>query len=116
MCFGGVYAYVRVSLALLVAIGTRALPCRSGGDNSAQKQMQQRLPRKDGAGSVGMSFLGVQLAAADAERSLRIEQFAAVAKTLCGLPSFAAAPLFRRIRCILFIIGIVNEEVVQYCS
>ena len=72
---------------------------RSGGDVTAQKALQQTLPRKDIAGAGATTFLGIALAAPDVERSLRIEQFAAVAKTLCGLPSFAAAPLFRRIRC-----------------
>jgi len=41
---------------------------------------------------------GVCVKTADMDIGLRVEQFAAVAKTLCGFPSFFAAPLFRRIR------------------
>lgn len=41
---------------------------------------------------------GVCVKTADIDVGLRVEQFAAVAKTLCGFPSFFAAPLFRRIR------------------
>jgi serine/threonine-protein phosphatase 2A regulatory subunit B'' len=41
---------------------------------------------------------GVSISWEDAHLGLAVESFAAVAKTLCGFPSFFAAPLFRRIR------------------
>ncbi len=41
---------------------------------------------------------GVKVSRREAALGLPVEQFAAVAKTLCGFPSFFAAPLFRRIR------------------
>jgi serine/threonine-protein phosphatase 2A regulatory subunit B'' len=49
------------------------------------------------ASDAKVTVAGVQLAASDARLGLPVEQFAAVAKTLCGFPSFFAAPLFRRI-------------------
>lgn len=47
---------------------------------------------------VGVRIAGVEVSWDDAHASLPVEQFAAVAKTLCGFPSFFAAPLFRRLR------------------
>lgn len=44
---------------------------------------------------------GMCVKTVDLDIGLRVEQFAAVAKTLCGFPSFFAAPLFRRIRKLL---------------
>lgn len=41
---------------------------------------------------------GVTVLTSDANIALRVEQFPAVAKTLCGFPSFFAAPLFRRVK------------------
>lgn len=41
---------------------------------------------------------GVTIKRSDADIALRVDQFPAVAKTLCGFPSFFAAPLFRRIK------------------
>lgn len=41
---------------------------------------------------------GVHVRTVDADIALRVDQFPAVAKTLCGFPSFFAAPLFRRIK------------------
>ena len=41
---------------------------------------------------------GVKVPKKDAISGLPVEQFAAVAKTLCGFPSFFAAPLFRRVK------------------
>lgn len=47
---------------------------------------------------VGVEVAGVRLSWQDAHSYCAVEQFAAVAKTLCGFPSFFAAPLLRRIR------------------
>ena len=63
------------------------------------------LLRRNGAGElptsftdVGVEVAGVRLSWQDAHAFCAVEQFAAVAKTLCGFPSFFAAPLLRRIR------------------
>lgn len=45
-----------------------------------------------------VTIAGVSILPTEARVGLPVEQFAAVAKTLCGFPSFFAAPLFRRIR------------------
>ena len=47
---------------------------------------------------VSLAGLDKPLSWEDAHTGLPVEQFAAVAKTLCGFPSFFAAPLFRRLR------------------
>ena len=52
----------------------------------------------DGSGGGGGGGGALLLSWADAHLALPVEQFAAVAKTLCGFPSFFAAPLFRRVR------------------
>lgn len=49
-------------------------------------------------GKVVVSVAGVKVSWEDAHSGLPVEHFAAVAKTLCGFPSFFAAPLFRRVR------------------
>lgn len=45
-----------------------------------------------------ITLCGVKLRRGDAELRLGVGQFAAVAKTLCGFPSFFAHPLYIRIR------------------
>jgi hypothetical protein len=48
-----------------------------------------------------VEICGVSVSKRDLATGLPVEQFAAVAKTLCGFPSFFAAPLFRRVRVLL---------------
>lgn len=52
---------------------------------------------------------GVHLLKADLAIALRVDQFPAVAKTLCGFPSFFAAPLFRRIKKLYGITGTADS-------
>jgi hypothetical protein len=49
-------------------------------------------------GTENVDICGVSVSKRDLATGLPVEQFAAVAKTLCGFPSFFAAPLFRRVR------------------
>jgi hypothetical protein len=59
----------------------------------------QPSSRQAGAGTGHMvDIAGVRVPARELALGLPVEQFAAVAKTLCGFPSFFAAPLFRRVR------------------
>lgn len=57
-----------------------------------------------------LQIAGVSVSAANAELGVAEEQFAAVAKTLCGFPSFFAAPLFRRIRSLYCADGEVTKH------
>ncbi|RYG43172.1 hypothetical protein EON68_00805, partial [archaeon] len=50
------------------------------------------------SGRCGVRVAGVTLTWEEAHAGLPVEHFAAVAKTLCGFPSFFAAPLFRRVQ------------------
>ena len=59
---------------------------------------QLQLPLKLQLQSFSSLCPHAQVSKRDAQLGLPVEQFAAVAKTLCGFPSFFAAPLFRRIR------------------
>ena len=52
----------------------------------------------EGSDSKLETVCGVTVKRGDADIALRVDQFPAVAKTLCGFPSFFAAPLFRRIK------------------
>lgn len=61
----------------------------SGSDDA-----QESVPN----GNDIVEIVGVKVPKKDAMAALPVEQFAAVAKTLCGFPSFFAAPLFRRVR------------------
>lgn len=48
--------------------------------------------------AVTVDVAGVNLSWEEAHLGIPVEHFAAVAKTLCGFPSFFAAPLYRRVR------------------
>jgi len=65
------------------------------------------LPAGRPGGAV-VSVAGVELSWEDAHTGLPVEHFPAVAKTLCGFPSFFAAPLFRRIRAQFVLPGASN--------
>lgn len=69
---------------------------REEGRDTSKLEGIQSAPATDGAPLEQVA--GVELSSVDADLGLPVEQFAAVAKTLCGFPSFFAAPLFRRIR------------------
>eukprot|EP01138_Halocafeteria_seosinensis_P005731 gb/GECG01005859.1/.p1 GENE.gb/GECG01005859.1/~~gb/GECG01005859.1/.p1 ORF type:complete len:704 (+),score=87.88 gb/GECG01005859.1/:1-2112(+) len=66
-------------------------------DDSASNGSEE-APENVPGGNELIDIVGVRIPKKDAMASLPVEQFAAVAKTLCGFPSFFAAPLFRRVR------------------
>jgi serine/threonine-protein phosphatase 2A regulatory subunit B'' len=72
----------------------QAVPPAEAGKTAKQPVVQAPST----AGAPSETVVGVTLSQVDASLGLPVEQFAAVAKTLCGFPSFFAAPLFRRIR------------------
>ena len=63
-----------------------------------QNPADAQRPKGGGTADSTVKICDVEVLAKDAESGLPVEQFAAVAKTLCGFPSFFAAPLFRRVR------------------
>lgn len=63
-----------------------------------RNQKPQSQPSNQPSDDDTIDVVGVRISHQDAALSLPVEQFAAVAKTLCGFPSFFAAPLFRRVR------------------
>jgi hypothetical protein len=64
----------------------------SGASGAAAAELPTSLT------DIGVEVAGIRLSWQDAHAYCAVEQFAAVAKTLCGFPSFFAAPLLRRIR------------------
>jgi len=68
------------------------------------------LPPPPRATNVAVSVGGVRLTWEEAHLGLPVEHFAAVAKTLCGFPSFFAAPLFRRVRASYRLAGVTESD------
>jgi Ca2+-binding EF-hand superfamily protein len=69
-----------------------------GGPNTPGKVAPSANAPTQAPSNPTVSVAGVQLSWSDSHLGLAVEQFAAVAKTLCNFPSFFAAPLFRRVR------------------
>lgn len=98
----GLYVILRAARA----VARNAMPCyahvaptpaASPQDMILSVWRQGAMAHAPRPGSPTVTVAGVKLARADAELALPVEQFAAVAKTLCNFPSFFAAPLFRRV-------------------
>jgi len=70
----------------------------SAEGKATAKRLEAITAAPPAAGSPTETVAGLELSTVDASLGLPVEQFAAVAKTLCGFPSFFAAPLFRRVR------------------